>query len=92
MYPLVESYLAGSKTREAFCAEHGLSLATFAYWRGKYGRDQVSSGGFVEIRRPESPPTEKAHVEVLYPSGIRVRLFSAVTPAYVTGLVAGERR
>jgi hypothetical protein len=26
MYPLVESYLAGRQTREAFCAERGLSV------------------------------------------------------------------
>jgi len=84
MYPLIEAYLAGEESERTFCEVHGLTRSTFAYWRAKYRRDQQT--GFIEVR-PEVAPTEKAHVEVLYRSGTRVRLFTPVTPSYVMGLV-----
>ena len=58
----------------------------------KYRRQLTgASGSFIEIR-PDPVPAEMAHVEVLYANGTRVRLFSAVTPSYVTSLVTEARR
>jgi hypothetical protein len=87
MYPLIEAYYGSGQSQRAFCAEHGLGVAVFGYWRGKYRQDHAAPvSGFLEIQ-PETAPTEKAHVEILYQGGVRVRLFSAVTPAYVRSLI-----
>lgn len=84
MYPLMETYLAGDESERSFCEAHGLTRSTFAYWRRKYRKEQQA--GFIEVR-PEAAPAEKVHVEVMYPGGTRVRLFTPVTPSYVVGLV-----
>jgi transposase-like protein len=85
MYAVIETYLATSQSELSFCEEHGITRSVFAYWRTKY-RKQAPPSGFVQVV-PAATPAEKAHVEILYPGGTRVRLFSAVTPAYVRGLV-----
>lgn len=85
MYPLIEAYRAGQERQKAFCARHEIPVSVFQYWLRRH-RDEHSEGGFIQVV-PEPAPAEKAHVEVLYPSGTRVRLFSPVTPAYVRSLV-----
>ncbi len=51
MDPLVEQYLKGSQTAEAFCAEHGICRSQLSYWRHKYGKKAAASEGaaFVEL-------------------------------------------
>jgi hypothetical protein len=90
MFPVIECFLESDQTQKAFCAECDLPLSVFFYWLTKYRRQLTGdSGTFIELRRPDPVPAEMAHVEVLYANGTRVRLFSAVTPSYVTGLVSG---
>ena len=36
MFPLIEKWLSSGLSRSAFCAQEGLSIGTFAYWRAKY--------------------------------------------------------
>ncbi|RME00427.1 MAG: hypothetical protein D6816_13725 [Bacteroidetes bacterium] len=36
MYPLVEAYLSGDLSREAFCRAHDLPMPVFSYWQTKY--------------------------------------------------------
>lgn len=84
MYPLVAQFLSSSLTQSDFCSRHDLPISVLRYWLRRHRSEEPS--GFVEVR-PESPPAEKAHVEILYPGGVRVRLFSPVTPAYVSALV-----
>ena len=92
MFPVIERFLESGQTQKTFCAECGLPLSVFFYWLTKYRRQLTgASGSFIEIR-PDPVPAEMAHVEVLYANGTRVRLFSAVTPSYVTSLVTEARR
>ena len=89
MFPLIERYLAGHLSQKAFCDEHGLSLAQLNYWIAKYRRQGATpqheqSGAFVEIC---PAPAGEALLEVVYPSGVRLRLFSLVEPAYLERLL-----
>jgi len=91
MYPLVESYLQGHHTQKAFCAEYGFSTSVLNYWLAKYRRDPGSAaahqhGVFMEIR-PARAPAEQVLLEVVYPHGVRLRLFAPVEPAYLEGLL-----
>ena len=90
MYPLVERYLQGHKTQKAFCAEHGISTSRLCYWLAKYRRETAEKpGAFIEIL-PAAPPQEQALVEVVYPHGVRLRLFTLVETAYLEPLLVLE--
>ena len=85
MYPLVEQYLKGSQTAEAFCAEHGISRSQLCYWRHKYGKKAAASEGaaFVEI----GGPALRGQAQAAYPSGVRLRLFVPVSSSFLATLV-----
>lgn len=99
MFPLIERYLERDTTQKAFAAEHGLSTSLLNYWLAKYRREQAESQqeppsapdesgsfDFIEIT-PGSLPAEQALLEVIYPHGVRLRLFSPVEAAYLERLV-----
>lgn len=87
MYPLIERYLNGQQTQKAFCREHALSLSRLNYWLAKYRRQAaLRPDAFVELT-PVGPPAERALLEVVYPQGIRLRLFEPVEPAYLASLL-----
>ena len=90
MFPLVKRYLQGKQRAAAFCAEHGLTLSQLQYWRRKYRSTEVSphSGAFQEITAP--PANARAFVEVTYPDGVHLRLFTPVSSTYLTTLLARE--
>lgn len=89
MFPLVEEYLGGEQTKKVFCAEHGVSVPVFSYWMRRYRDEKTDrSAAFVEIVPPAS---EASVVEISYPSGVRVRFFSAVTPGYLAELISAAR-
>ena len=95
MYPLVESYLQGQHTQKAFCREHGLSTSVLNYWLAKYRGKRAPAaaperGPFVEIT-PRGSAGEQALMEVVYPHGVRVRLFAPVGPAYLASLLTLDR-
>jgi transposase-like protein len=89
MFPLIEKYLDSEQTQKAFSAAHGVSEAVFHYWLRKY-RDEKADHreAFIEITPAAGHP---ALVEVDYPSGVRVRLYCAVTPAYLAQLISTAR-
>jgi transposase-like protein len=92
MFPLVEAYLERDQTKKAFCEEHGLSESVLGYWLTKYRRKNApEAGGFVEIT-PPMMPEEHAHAEIVYPNGVRVRLFAPPAPAHLERLVSIGRR
>ena len=80
MFPLVEAFLSSPATQKEFSAEHGISLSVLNYWVGKYRRVRAESGSFLEIV-PNAEPTERPLLEISYPSGVRLRIFSPLTPA-----------
>ncbi len=91
MDPLIESYLRGHKTQKAFCAEHGISTSVLTYWLTKYRKEAAQKpGAFIEIL-PGAVPQEQALVEVIYPHGVRLRLFTPVEPWYLAPLIRLEQ-
>jgi transposase-like protein len=91
MYPLVERYLQRQQTQKAFCTEHGLSTSVLNYWLAKYRRQTTPAaaserGAFVEII-PAHSAIAQALMEVVYPHGVRLRLFAPVEPAYLARLL-----
>ena len=90
MYPLVQRYLEGHKTQKAFCAEHAISTSVLSYWLAKYRRETAQkTDAFIEIM-PEAVPQEQALLEVIYPHGVRLRLFAPVETAYLEPLLVLE--
>lgn len=91
MYLIVEAYLAREGTKKDFCARHAVPESVLTYWMAKYRRAQAAgSGSFVEIT-PTVPSDGRALMEVLFPHGVRLRLFSPVSPAYLERLVTFSR-
>jgi len=90
MFPLVATYLKGHQTQKTFCRAHGISTSVLCYWLAKYRRvGAEQSNTFVEIT-PPMPAADVALLEVVYPHGVRLRLFAPVEPAYLARLVTLE--
>jgi hypothetical protein len=84
MFPLIEAYELSGLTQQAFCAEHGLKVATFSYWRRKYlARAEDSGSGFVSLVPGGLPPGD---ITLEY-GGVILRLGKEVSPDYVVSLV-----
>ena len=66
---LIEAYEASGKTRQAFCEERGLKLATFHGWLKK---DVKSAPGFTEV---EITTKGSAPIEIGLPGGARVGVY-----------------
>ncbi len=90
MFPLVEQYLQSGQTRKAFCAAHGISVSQLYYWQGKYPRKGADSQGaaFLEISAPAAG--ERAVMEVVYPGGVRLRLFVPASATFLRSLLPSE--
>ena len=75
MYGLVESYKSSGLSREAFCADAGVSTAKFAYWYRKYHQSSSSSSSssssFIPLNLDGVP---RAGYELVYPNGVRLLL------------------
>lgn len=90
MFPLVEAYLAREQTKKAFCARHAVPESVLTYWVSKYRRDRAAErDAFLEIT-PISAPEDRALMEVQFPNGVRLRLFSAIAPGYLERLLTFE--
>jgi hypothetical protein len=93
MYPVIETYLDSGLTQRVFCRQQGLSMQVFAYWLAKYRREQKferapSEGdAFIELAAPAGG-NERAVAELVYPSGVRLRLFESVGVETIERLVA----
>ena len=90
MFPLVEAYLEGHQTMKAFCLEQELPEYVFMYWLRKYRRQVAVQEPFVEITPSSASEPVQPLVELLYPGGIRLRLFMPVPPSYLAPLVGVE--
>jgi hypothetical protein len=87
MYPLIDAYLSSGLTQQAFCASNGVSVPVLGYWLGKYRRDRSAEPAFIELRT-ESAADDRPVMEVLYPSGVRLRFYALVPPSYIKHAVA----
>ncbi len=88
MFPLVESYIEGELTQQDFSAEHGMSLPVFCYWLAKYRRKSAESNAFLEIHTGVAAAAERPLLEVCYPTGVRLRIFSPLKAAYLDHLLS----
>lgn len=76
MFPIVEAYLQRDRTKKVFCSEHDISESVLSYWVTKYRRERgPEASSFLEIT-PSTAPGEHAAMEVVYPHGVRLRLFT----------------
>ncbi len=91
MFPLVACYLRGSKGPDAFCQEHGLSRNQLTYWRRKYAASSSASevGAFVEVPSPQA--RERVLMEVEFPGGTRLRLFTPVSADFLGSVLQRVR-
>ena len=88
MFPVVEAYFSSESTQKDFSAEHGISVAVLCYWLAKYRRKSTESGAFLEIHPGAATPAERPLLEVCYPSGVRLRIFSPLKAAYLDHLLS----
>ncbi len=87
MFPVVEAYLASELTQKEFSAEHGMSAAVLCYWLAKYRRKSAESGAFLEIH-PVAAAPERPLLEVCYPHGVKLRIFTPLKAAYLDHLLS----
>ena len=87
MFHLVETYLSSQVSQKEFSAEHGISLSVLNYWIAKYRRGRAESGTFLEII-PATAALDRPLLEISYPTGVRLRVFSPLTPAYLDHLLS----
>ncbi len=88
MFPVVEAYLASTVTQKDFSAEHGISVAVLCYWLSKYRRKSAESGAFLEIHPGAAVAAERPLLEVCYPHGVKLRIFTPLQPAYLDHLLS----
>jgi len=83
---LIEEQTASGLTQKAFCAQAGISVATFGYWRRKL-RDEgacptdkpmstrgVSLDDWIELSAPAAEPAPGWHIELDLGNGLCLRL------------------
>ncbi len=85
MFPLVEAYVEGELTQRDFSAEHKISVYVLNYWLAKYRREAAEPGAFLEI---QPVPPERPLLEVCYPTGVRLLIFSPLKAAYLDHLLS----
>lgn len=83
----------GRESQSAFCARHGVRIATFLYWRKRLRADSgISSGlegttpGFARIERPRV--VGDCFVRIERGDGLRVEIMEAVSWSYLKGLLS----
>lgn len=69
MFQLIDEYRNSGSTIKSFCEDRDIKVGTFNYWIKKK-MESFSTGGFVKIHAPV-PST--ADLELVYPSGVRLR-------------------
>ncbi len=91
MFPLVACYLRSSRGPDAFCQEHDITRSQLMYWRRKYAAssDEVVGDTFVKVSSPVRRDGG-ALMELQFPGGACLRVFSAVPPAFLSALINGE--
>ncbi|MBD1430176.1 IS66 family insertion sequence element accessory protein TnpA [Sphingobacterium litopenaei] len=72
MLSLVVDWKTSGLTQKAFCKLHCINVVTLGYWVSKVSEQESDSRGFIEMT---SAPTLKSNeVEIIYPSGIRLKV------------------
>ena len=77
MFSLVQQQELSNSTIVDFCAEHGMKLATFHYWRKKYKLASQETKGFISITPPK---VIDSTIRLSYPNGVNIHLSGADLP------------
>jgi hypothetical protein len=83
MYRLVTELELGGYDRQSFARLHGISVSKLDYWRARYRRQHSDRSGFVEIVGEPEPVL----LEVVYPSGVLIRVKTDLASARLRQLV-----
>src|SRR5690554_5175478 len=70
MLSMVEDWKASGLTQKAFSALHGIKVATLGYWVAKSKEPKVA--GFIALTG--KPVTSSERIEIIYPTGVRLRV------------------
>jgi transposase-like protein len=87
------AYEVSGISQKKFCADRGLSLATFGNWRRKYGKAEARAkamSGFCEVRLKEGHPGESTVIRLC--DGTEVILAGVLSPVRVAEYVAALGR
>lgn len=60
---------SGLKKKE-YCEERGITISTFSYWITRI--NQKNGKGFIPLNLPAN--SERSGIEIIYPSGVRVKV------------------
>ena len=83
----VAAWQSSGLSQTAWCREHGVSLASFGYWRGKLAAEARSAlPAVLPIR--VGTPAHTAAIELRFPSGVTLSL-SAADPTWLASVLRG---
>ena len=95
----VQAWRRSGLTQAEYCAKHGLSRSTLAYWSWRTAREQSSdsvlAARFVPLRVKEPVPVEKnadvapAVLEVWFPNGMRARIAAGTDAVWIAAVLGG---
>ena len=86
MFPLIKDHLASGSDRARFCAEHSITRSRYYYWLRRYKQHfEPPSDDFIEVTPPAL--SSRAWMEVAYPDGRCVRMFTPQPSSYVASLL-----
>jgi hypothetical protein len=92
---MVEQFQRSGLTREAFCEQEGIPIATLGYWltRIKRTSNKPAPVVFREVRltSPIVPPTSSWAMEVISPEGLTIRCREALSVNELVRLLRGSR-
>jgi transposase-like protein len=80
----VQAWQSSGDTQAAYCRAHGLSLASFGYWRRKLAGHAQPAPALLPIR--VAPAVQEASVQVRLPGGIVLGV-AAADPAWLANLL-----
>jgi transposase-like protein len=71
IYEFLERQATSGQTVAAFCADHGIKVPTFYFWKKKYNNpDPVAPSGFCEL----TPVREVSKRKLCLPSGLQLEI------------------
>ncbi|KOH45947.1 IS66 family insertion sequence element accessory protein TnpA [Sunxiuqinia dokdonensis] len=82
MYALVDRRQQSGLSQTAFAQEEGVNLHTLRYWISKRDKEDVGSGGFIQLGAVTG-----TSISLRYPNGVELLLPSTIPVATLKGLV-----
>lgn len=85
MFQLISLWEESGKDRQSFCAEHGIKVSKFSYWRTRYKERHAASGtnNFVALE-----PSSSSSLELIYPNGVRIAVPSGTDHSMIASLIS----